>query len=112
MGTNVRSGLRICSFGARLLQIRAHDEKHLAIKQANKNMTDVRSDEFDSFFRLAFESVERLARVLFEKQEQILPNGDVWDELEPQDKNFWIASATSIIEELQRIAGSQDREGF
>ncbi|QGM45482.1 hypothetical protein [Methylocystis heyeri] len=74
-------------------------------------MTDVRSDEFGKFFGLAFESVERLARVLFDKQEQMLPNGDVWEELEPQDRIFWISSATTVIEELERIAAEQSRQG-
>jgi len=61
------------------------------------------SEEFDRFFSRAFESIERLARTLFEKQEQMLPNGDVWEELDAQDKAFWISSATSIVEELKHI---------
>jgi hypothetical protein len=67
-------------------------------------MNDLRRQEFDVFFGLAFESVERLARVLFDRQEQMLPNGDIWEELEPKDRDFWISSATSVIDELKRIA--------
>jgi hypothetical protein len=60
--------------------------------------------EFDRIFDLAFQSIERLARVLFDKQEQMLPNGDIWEELSESDRAFWITSATSIIDELKRVA--------
>jgi hypothetical protein len=40
-------------------------------------MTDERKEQFDIFFSLASKEIERSAQALFNKQEQMLPNGDV-----------------------------------
>jgi hypothetical protein len=73
-------------------------------------MTDERKKQFDIFFSLASEEIERLAQALFNKQEEMLPNGDVWADLSNEDKNFWISSADSIISELKKIISDHDRD--
>jgi len=72
-------------------------------------MTDERKKQFDIFFSLASEEIERLAQALFNKQEQMLPNGDVWADLSNEDKNFWISSADSIVSELKKIISYHDQ---
>ena len=66
-------------------------------------MMNERKKELDEVFSLALQSIERLARVLFDQQEQMLPNGEVWEELSEEDREYWISSATSVIDELKRI---------
>jgi len=66
-------------------------------------MMNERKKELDEVFSLALQSIERLARVLFDQQEQMLPNGEVWEELSEEDRAYWISSATSVIDELKRI---------
>ena len=60
-------------------------------------------DGFEALIGVGLQSIDRLGRVLFDRQEQMLPNGEVWDELSHEDKLFWILSATSVVDELQRI---------
>jgi hypothetical protein len=73
-------------------------------------MTDERKKQFDIFFSLASEEIERLAQALFNKQEEMLPNGDVWADLSNEDKKFWISSVDSIISELKKIISDHDRD--
>jgi len=55
--------------------------KHVPSSDEAIRMTDERKKQFDIFFSLASEEIERLAQALFNKQEQMLPNGDVWADL-------------------------------
>ena len=55
------------------------------------------SDEVERVLEIGFQSADRLGRALFEKQEQMLPNGDVWEELSEADRSYWIVSTTTIF---------------
>ena len=67
------------------------------------NQSGNAGDGFEALIGIGLRSTDRLGRVLFNRQEQMLPNGEVWEELSHEDKTFWISSATSVVEELQRI---------
>jgi hypothetical protein len=82
--------------------------KHVPSSDEAIRMTDERKKQFDIFFSLASEEIERLAQALFNKQEQMLPNGDVWADLSDEDKNFWISSADSVISELKKVIFDHD----
>lgn len=77
---------------------------------AGQEISTTTSKEFQSFIRIGLQSIERLGRVLFDEQEQMLPNGDVWEELDENDKSFWISSAASIMQELQKIVEEQTKK--
>lgn len=57
------------------------------------------SGEVERVLKIGFRSVDKLGRALFEKQEQMLPNDEVWEELSEADRTFWIVSATTILQE-------------
>jgi hypothetical protein len=75
----------------------------------DRNESDKAGNGFGGLISIGLQSVDRLGRVLFDKQEQMLPNGDVWDELSEEDRMFWISSATSVITELQEILKEKTR---
>ena len=62
------------------------------------------SDEVERVLNIGLLSVDKLGRTLFEKQEQMLPNGDVWEELSEADRSYWIVSVTTILQELRKVA--------
>jgi hypothetical protein len=68
------------------------------------------SGAVERVLKIGFQSVDRLGRALFEKQEQMLPNDEVWEELSEADRTFWIVSATTILRELRKIAKEQGEE--
>lgn len=68
------------------------------------------SDEVERVLKIGFQSVDRLGRALFEKQERMLPNDEVWEELSEADRSYWIVSATTILRELRKIAEEQGRK--
>ena len=74
----------------------------------DRNESDKAGNGFGGLISIGLQSVDRLGRVLFDKQEQVLPNGDVWDELSEEDRMFWI-STTSVITELQEILKEKTR---
>jgi hypothetical protein len=51
------------------------------------------------------EELVKLARTLFEVQERLLPDGQVWDDLSSGDREFWISSVEVVVREYQKLRG-------
>lgn len=75
--------------------------------ETGSRVTNISRDEIDRVLAVGFAAESKLGRALFEKQERMLPEGEVWDELDDADRSFWISSAREVIQELKRIAYKQ-----
>jgi hypothetical protein len=49
--------------------------------------------------------LDRLARVLYEEQERLLPEGDTWAEQNPGLRSYWRSCVKAILRELLALDG-------
>jgi hypothetical protein len=52
---------------------------------------------------LTREDQMRLGRALFEAQERMMPEGEIWDDLSDGDKSFWFNSVGYVLHELKNL---------